>query len=133
MKRNFEVIFAEDNQIGFEPGDEAAHRAAAALADRADAPTIGALTDMLTFLERIGGQFHVTALRLESAPDAGDWETCGLAFNYETRDARVKLADAPEQVFNVPVTDSQAPATEVHMGDAEELAESLEEQPALSE
>jgi hypothetical protein len=122
LKRKFaEVIYQENAQDGFVPGDEAAHRAAAALADRADAPTIGALTDMLAFLERVGGQFHVTALRLEANPD--EWETHGFGLMVETRDARLKVAEAPEDVRGVSITDMQGPPAKIE-------AEPVEEQTA---
>lgn len=110
MKRNFEVAFPENEVNGYVPGDEAAHRAAAALADRADAPTIAAFADALAFLERIGGQFHVVALRRAVGEE---FETVGLGFRYETRDARVQIAEPPEEVFGVAVTDSGAPAVVV--------------------
>ncbi len=122
MKRNFaEVVYQENAQDGFAPGDEAAHRAAAALADRADAPTIGVLTDMLAFLERVGGQFHVTALRLEANPD--EWETHGFGLMVETRDARLKVAEAPETVRGVAITDMQGPPVELDALESEESAE----------
>lgn len=141
MKRKFEVIYPENHQDGYLPGDEAAHRAAAALADRADAPTIAALTDMLTFLERVGGQFHVTALRLASEVQEGEWDTQGIGFNFETRDARVMVAKAPEeinfgQLTGVPITDSQAPAVEVEVESGEPGTDELIEpasEPAPSE
>jgi|SRR6478609_8614909 len=132
-QRPFSTVFEENQQNGFFPGDEAAARAAAALADRADAPTIAALSDMLTFFERIGGQFHITSLRLPS--NEGEWETHGLAFHFETRDARVKVATAPEDLrvgdLTIPITDSQGPAPEIELP-AEEPAppESSDEEPA---
>jgi hypothetical protein len=111
MKREFSTLYLENQRDGYQPGDEAAHRAAAALADRADAPTVAALTDALALLERVGGQVHVTALRIE--PDDGSWQTAGLGFSYETKDAHLKVAAAPEEVFGVPVTDISGPPVEL--------------------
>lgn len=120
MERNFDTLYIRNERAGYQVGDDAAHRAAAALADRADAPTIIALTDLLTMNELIGGQFYVTAVRDKvdrygnRVPDGdGNFETIGLVFNFETRDVRVEPAQAPETVLGLPVTDSHAPATQV--------------------
>lgn len=110
MKRDFAVVYPENFVNDLVPGDEAAHRAARALADRADAPTIIALSDVLALLERVGGQFHVVALREEGSGD-GTWNTVGLAFRFDTRDAHLTVAKAPEQVCGVPVTNSEEAAT----------------------
>lgn len=111
MKRPFQTVYAENEASGYEIGDQEAHRVAAALGDRADAPTLRAFHDMLTLLERVGGQFHVTAVRTER--EDGEFNTVGLAFNYETRDARLKEAAAPDTVLGYPVTPSDSPPTEV--------------------
>lgn len=120
MKRRFHTLYRENAGTGFQPGDESAHRAAAALADRADAPTIGALTDILTLLERFGGQFHVTALRLENGEE---WETEGIGFQYESRDARLKVAAPPAAVAGVPISNMEEPAPEVEAEDEPKVAE----------
>lgn len=134
MKRDFDTLYARNEQSGFQVGDDAAHRAAAALADKADAPTIQALTYLLDMAELIGGQFHVTAVREKfdrhgnRIADAGDgkFETIGLVFNYETRDLRIEPATAPDTVFGLPVTDSHAPANQVEGGPAQLSEEELE-------
>jgi hypothetical protein len=111
LKRKFTNIYPANEVQGYEVGDTAAQQAALGLAQRADAPTIAALSDMLTLLERVGGQFHVTAVRKQE--EGQDWETVGFAFNYETRDARLVVASSPEDALSIPITDSQTPPTEV--------------------
>lgn len=108
MKRSYQVIFLENQKQGYAPGDQAAHFGANALAEKTDYPTIEAVTDMVTMLERIGGQMYVTALRIKNV-ETGEYDTHGLAFNYETRDVRLVEAGPPEEAFGFPVTDSQAP------------------------
>jgi hypothetical protein len=136
MQRTFaEILFRQNEANGYRPGDDAAHRAAAALADRHDAPTIAAIFDALAFAERVGGQFHVVTLREKFndlgehvADDAeGEWETAALLIKYESRDARIILAKPPEQVFGVPVTEFEEPPTTVEVSTPQ--PDELEDEP----
>ena len=114
-----DIVFAQNEELGYYPGDEAAHRAALALADRFDAPTIIALTNALTFTREMGGQFWAVTLRErvnengEFVPEdqPGEYQTVMLRFDYESRDARIaKATTPPSQVGGIPVSDfSQAP------------------------
>lgn len=103
--REFRVNYPQNDREGFRPGDDAAHRAAAALGDRADQPTIAAFSEMLAMLERVGGQFYVTAFRQKVEED-GDFETAGLVFRYETRDVSIEFFSEPTEIAGIPVTDS---------------------------
>ena len=96
MKRPFEVVFSEGAELGYVPGDQVAHRAAAALADRCDAPTLDRFAAVITLLETIGGQVHITALRQEN--QNGRYETIGFGFQYESVDARIREAKSPSAV-----------------------------------
>jgi hypothetical protein len=120
MRRNLaEILFPEARREGFYPGDEAAHRAAQALADRFDAATIIAVTDALSFTSRVGGQLLITTLRtrLDSSgrpvgeDEPGEYRTVGVSLEYESRDAKVTEIKRPELVFRVPVTDTADPPT----------------------
>jgi hypothetical protein len=111
--RKFSVNYLANQADGFQPGDEAAHRAAAALGDRADMPTIAAFSEMLAMLERVGGQFYVTALRVPN--EEGEFDTLGLVFNYETRDAKIEFLLPPEEISGVPVTDISAEPTRIEV------------------
>lgn len=122
MRRNLaEILFPENRAEGYEPGDEAAYRAATALADRFDAPTIIAVTDALAFLERVGGQMLVTTLRtrLNSAGqpvgdgEPGEYRTVGISVEYESRDAKVEQIKRPAEVFGIEVRDTSEPPTQV--------------------
>jgi hypothetical protein len=117
-KRIADIVLAENRELGFYPGDEAAHRAAGALADRFDAPTIIALTDMLAFAQEMGGQLYGVTLRERLTPDGrlaqegepGQYETAMIRFEYESRDARVVAADPPSEIGGVEVSEfSEAP------------------------
>lgn len=118
-RRNIaDIVFEENRRLGFLPGDEAAHRAAAALADRFDAPTIIALTNGMAFMEAMGGQLYAITLRerlnaegrLAEDGEPGEYETAVIRFEYESRDARVVAAPAPTDVIGIPIEDfSQAP------------------------
>ena len=116
-----EILFPVNEEIGYQRGDELAQRAAAALADRFDAPTIIALTDALSFVDRVGGQLYITALRRKvdrlgnfvSDEQEGEFRSAGLAFLYESRDAKVKRARGPQAAFGYPVDDTSAPAVEI--------------------
>jgi hypothetical protein len=128
MKRKWaEVLFRQNEAMGYMPGDEAAHRAAAALGDRFDAPTLAAIGDALAFLERVGGQFHVVTLREKfnaagervEESELGEWQTAAMLIEYESRDARVILARPPEAVFEIPVTEFTEPPVEVDLGEDE--------------
>jgi hypothetical protein len=138
-----QVVYPENQQAGFAVGDEAAHRAALDLAERADAPTIMALVDSLRCLELIGGQLHIITLRTAATQD-GPWETKGFAINYESRDASMVQPKPPEEVFGVPVTELGEPSPELAEPEPEEPPqngaapedEPIEEklpEPALSE
>jgi hypothetical protein len=112
MKREFASFYGENEQDGYRIGDQAAQVAGAALAARTDAPTLQAIADMLTLLERVGGQFYVTAVRIKSELDP-DWHISGLTFDYETRDAKVQTLEPPDEVRGLPVTDSSAAPTQI--------------------
>lgn len=112
MKREFGVVFPENESVGNEPGDQAAHAVAQGLAERCDAPTLLALNDAMTLLERVGGQFHLVALR-KPIEGSDEYETFGIAFRYETRDVRLKEAKAPTEVLGLPVSDCQVPESEL--------------------
>jgi hypothetical protein len=108
-----DIVFAQNEELGYYPGDEAAHRAALALADRFDAPTIIALTNALTFTREMGGQFWAVTLRErvneqgEFVPEdqPGEYRTVMLRFEYESRDARLAKATVPpSQVGGIPVS-----------------------------
>lgn len=114
MKRDFAtVIFEENFERGYRPGDEHAHRAAAALADRFDAPTIQAVADALSFLNRIGGQMYIVTLRRQVAED--EYETEAIHVRYETRDAKMHIAPSPDQVGAVPIQDFSEPPTRIEI------------------
>jgi len=118
-KRIEDIVIAQNREHGFFPGDAAAHRAASALGDRFDGPTIIALTNLLTYIQEMGGQGYVVTLRERLTPDghlaqedeAGEYETAMLRFEYESRDARVVAAPPPEEIEGVKVSEfSEAPA-----------------------
>lgn len=111
MKRGFRTIYRENEAEGYVPGDEAAHVAAAALAQRADAPTIARLTDVLTFLDEVGGQFHIYAFRAQAEDDV--YQTEALIFDFETRDFKVQPAKPREELGGIPLTDAHLPGTPV--------------------
>lgn len=113
--REFRVNYPQNDREGFRPGDDAAHRAAAALGDRADQPTIAAFSEMLAMLERVGGQFYVTAFRQKVEED-GDFETAGLVFRYETRDVSIEFFNEPTEIAGIPVTDSSDTSVRVGVG-----------------
>lgn len=124
MKRDFAtVIFAQNAQEGFGVGDQAAHHAALGLAQRCDAPTILALTDLMAFLDRVGGQAHITTLRRRDE-DELSYTTEALAIGYETRDAKVVVAQGPQMIpiegadgvpVEVPVEEFDQPPTRVEI------------------
>jgi hypothetical protein len=115
-----DIIFPLNEQEGFEPGDQAAHRAALAMGDRFDAPTIIAITDALSYLLMRGGQIQMATLRewvnsdgLPAPKDEpGDYRTLGLTAFYETRDAKLQRAKPIEEVNGIPVADFDGPPTE---------------------
>lgn len=122
MRRNLaEILFPENERVGYERGDDLAQRAAAALADRFDAPTIIALTDALAFVDRVGGQLYVTTVRrkvdrtgnLVDDQAEGEFRSFGLTINYESRDAKVERAREPTVALGIPVTDAGEPAAQV--------------------
>lgn len=130
-----ELLFRDNAAIGHYAGDEDAQRAAAALADRADSPTIVAITDAVAYALRMGGQISIATLRAyvdtEGTPvpegEPGDWRTMGLAIFYETRDARIQIAKPPKEVGGIEVTDFTAPPTRVEI----EAPEAPEVEPDL--
>lgn len=111
--------FPGNERAGFVPGDQHAYRAASALADRLDAPTLIALTDAISYAVTMGGQVFAVTLRDwvnrngEEVPEdqPGEWRTVGISFFYETRDARMVIAKPPEEALGVPVTDFRDPPT----------------------
>jgi hypothetical protein len=118
MQRNLgAVLYSENTEAGYAPGDQYARAAAAALAVRADAPTIVKLTDILTLLEDVGGQVYITGLRIER-PD-GRFTFDGFGAKYESVDARMRPAKPPESVeigpIEVPISDMQEPAPETDL------------------
>lgn len=107
-KRKFDrVSFGQNAAEGYAAGDGAAHRAAAALADKFDYPTIAAVSDLLATLDRIGGQAYITTLRDKQPDDT--FITLGFAFDFETRDARVEIMEPPNEIEGIPVSDSNEP------------------------
>lgn len=117
-KRIEDVVLDHNRELGFQVGDAAAHRAASALADRFDAPTIITATNLLTFIHEMGGQGYIVTLREKVTADGrlaeegepGEFETVMLRFEYESRDARVVAAPPPEAIADAAVTEfSEAP------------------------
>jgi len=136
-----DIVFAQNEKLGYFPGDEAAHRAALALADRFDAPTIIALTDALTFTREMGGQFWAVALRervneqgeFVAEDQPGEYQTALLRFEYESRDARIaKSTTPPSQVAGIPVSDFSEAPTRIAVAEAppmtDEESETLREE-----
>lgn len=124
MRRNIaEILFPVNAELGYERGDELAQRASAALADRFDAPTIIALTDALSFIDRVGGQLYITTARrkvnldgqMVGKDEEGEFRSFGLTFLYESRDAALTKGPArpPETAFGVEIRDTSEPPTEV--------------------
>lgn len=123
-QRNFvDLSFPAHESAGLMPGDEHAHRAAAAMGDRFDAPTIIALTDALSFLDRMGGQLYAVTLRervnlrgqMVSEGEPGEWRTIALRISYETRDGRISQAKPPKEILGVPVADFGASSTQIEV------------------
>lgn len=127
MKRNFASVYSENDSDGYRVGDEAAHVAAAALAQRLDAPTIARITDMVTLFETVGGQVYVTPLRVQDPDDPGTYNVAALVFNYETRDIKVQKFEPPEEVLGVPVTESHEPGVEIEIERPEDLDAEIRE------
>lgn len=119
MQREFGVIYAENESLGSVPGDEAAVAIALGLAQRCDAQTLIALSDSVAMLERVGGQFHIVAVRRENEEGSGEFETFGLAFRHESRDARLKVAKPPETALGIPVSDASVPTEDLPEVDVE--------------
>jgi hypothetical protein len=141
VKRTSTTLFARNEQDGYAVGDAAAHRAAAALADKADAPTIQAVTQMLDFFTLVGGQCHAVTAREKfdryenrvGDDEDGEWATTGIVFKYETRDLRVIEAKAPEEILGLPVSDSNGPPVVVEGARPEGLDEIEMELAAVEE
>jgi hypothetical protein len=116
-----DIVLPINEQEGYEAGDQSAHRAALAMGDRFDAPTIIALTDMLSYLMMRGGQASMTTVRDRVGRDGlpvadgepGEYRTLGLTIFYETRDAKLQLAKPPERIQGIPVEDFDRPPTEI--------------------
>lgn len=133
MRRNLaDIVFQDGAEQGYRPGDEHAHRAAAALADRFDAPTIIALTDAFSFLKSMGGQLFVITLRervdiagnlVDEKEPGGEWRTIAMRVAYETQDGRVAAAKPPKEILGVEVTEFREPPTRVELGAATEVPE----------
>jgi hypothetical protein len=122
QRKFVDLLFPTQQAAGFERGGVDAHRAAGALADRFDAPTIIGFTDALSFLDRMGGQLHIVTLREKVDPEgnpldekdpSGEWRTLGMRMVYETRDARIHRARDPEEVLGVEIRDFSEPAVAV--------------------
>lgn len=151
QRKLFDLIFSLHEEGGYEPGDVAAHRAALAMGDRFDAPTIIALTDAMTYLQKMGGQLELVTIRqkvdAEGRPvgggEQGEWLTSGMTAAYETRDAKIQRAKPITEALGFPVESFDHPATEVEFeqdpepeSDPEpeqELAAPLDEPVALAE
>lgn len=112
MQREFGTVFPENAALGQAPGGPDAQAVALGLAERCDADTLLAFGDAIAMLERIGGQFHVVALR-RPVEESEEYETYGIAFRYETRDSRLKVAPAPEKILGLPISDCQVPESEL--------------------
>lgn len=132
-KRIEDIVIAQNREQGYFPGDAAAHRAASALADRFDGPTIISLTNLLTFISEMGGQGYVVTLRerltadgrLAQEGEPGEYETAMLRFEYESRDARIVAASPPGEIAGAAVTEfSEAPTRIEVGGEDERMAES---------
>lgn len=122
-----DIVLRENRELGFAPGDQAAHRAAMALADRFDAPTIIALTNALTYTQEMGGQFWAVTLREKVGADGqlaaddqpGEFQTMMLRFEYESRDVRiVRATTPPSEIEGIPITDFSEAPTQIEVGDA---------------
>lgn len=132
-----DIAFPLNEQEGFEPGDQAAHRAALALADRFDAPTIIAVTDALRYLTMRGGQLEMATLRervgRDGAPvgkdEPGEYVTLGMTIFYETRDAKLARIKPIAEVRGIPVEDFDQPPTEYADPEAGSPAEEPEQLP----
>lgn len=130
-KRIDDIVIAQNRDQGYYPGDAAAHRAASALADRFDGPTIISLTNLLTFISEMGGQGYIVTLRERLTPDGrlaqegepGEYETAMLRFEYESRDARVVAAPPPEDIGGVAVSEFSAAPTRIEVEDIEGATE----------
>jgi len=115
-----DIVFPLNEQEGYEPGDQNAHRAALAMADRFDAPTIIAVTDALRYLTMRGGQLEIVTIRERfddqgnrvSKDEPGEYETLSLHLFYETRDAKLARIKPPTEIRGVPVEDFDRPPTE---------------------
>ena|SRR5690349_12025309 len=124
-KRIEDIVLQQNRELGYYPGDEAAHRAAGALADRFDAPTIISFTNLLTFIAEMGGQGYVVTLRERLTPDGrlaeegepGEYETAMLRFEYESRDARVEAAPPPKDVAGIQVNEFSEAPTKIEIQD----------------
>jgi hypothetical protein len=143
-----ESVFPHNEDQGFSPGDQHAHRAAAALADRFDAPTIIALTDAMAFTTRIGGQLHAVTLRewvdaqgnLVPEDEPGHWSTMAIRFLYETRDGKIVAAKPPKEILGVHVEEFDQPPTPIENDEGSDQPETepeqtpaeVEEQPAAA-
>jgi|SRR6185437_3352285 len=132
-----DLIYPLNEQEGYAPGDQAAHRAALAMADRFDAPTIIAVTDALRYLTMRGGQLEMATLRERIGPDGetvskdepGEYVTLGMTIFYETRDAKMARIKPITDVRGIPVEDFDQPPTEYADPEPGSPAEELEQLP----
>ena len=131
-KREFAKINYETNaRNGHQPGDQAAVQAALALAQKADAPSIHALMDLLTTQDRIGGQAYITPFRGRNEGEK-DFDTFGFIIDYETRDARVEFMRPPDSVDGFPVSGPHEEPTRIPV-EAEEFELDPEDDPVEDE
>lgn len=99
MRRDWGVIPGETGGV---PGDHEAVSRGMALANRFDGPTLEIIHDLLTSMDRMGGQLMIRAHRVKFDSEGneiprdqhnkspGQWLTEAYVFSYETRDANVK-------------------------------------------
>lgn len=136
-----DLIYPLNEQEGYAPGDQAAHRAALAMADRFDAPTIIALTDAMRYLTMRGGQLEMATLRERIGADGepvgrdepGEYITLGLTIFYETRDAKLARIKPITEVRGIAVEDFDRPPTEYQDPEPGPPDEELEQLPEPAE
>jgi hypothetical protein len=108
MKREFEPIYAESP-------DESSQIIGAGIGASYGPNLVLGLSDLLSLLNRVGGQAYITAVRRKFDPEGnivpadpqiekatdGEWATVGYLIQYENRDTRLgvsKFPDLDEQI-----------------------------------